>query len=239
MIVSNKLHATEILALGTAATSLWLSGCLCPTCAQAPGAATPATAQAAPATETAAASASAADPQTVIWDGENAANGQSWASCDNEGKCQATLAVANGEGKDGGIGLKFHGEGPGWKGAGWNWHGWYPKNAGTDLSVYDDLKLSVKITAASKDALPDLNGVNIALGCSANEKSSADAPLGKYASNAADGNWHDVTIPLSAFFDGDGKECDARTAWEFRVGSWSQAPVNFDLVVDNITAAKR
>jgi len=47
-----------------------------------------------------------------------------------------------------------------------------------------------------------------------------------------------VKIPLKDFFSGKGAECDARTAWELRVSSWSGSPVNFDLVLDNIKVAK-
>ena len=50
---------------------------------------------------------------------------------------------------------------------------------------------------------------------------------------------HEVSIPLQDFFGGKGAECDAHTAWEFRVGSWSGTPVNFDLVIDNLVVAKK
>lgn len=229
------LATAVLLALGSA------PGCLCPPCA-AGTAAAPSAGTAEPAAAEAAPTASApvaAGNRHVIWDGEEATTGQSWASCDKEGECKSTLMPAPGEGAGGTSGLKLHGEGPGWQGGGWNWFGWYPENAGTDLSGYDDLSFSVKVTAPSKDKSPNAGGISFAFGCSKDKKNSADAALGKYAANAADGLWHDVSIPLKDFFSGKGAECDARTAWELRVSSWSGTPVNFDLVLDNVAVVKK
>lgn len=166
------------------------------------------------------------------------AKGMSWASCDKKDECKATFVPAPGEGAAGTNGLKLHAEGPGWQGGGWNWFGWYPENAGTDLSGYDDLKFSIKVSGA-KDKVPNAGGISLAFGCSKDKKTSADAALGKYAATAADGQWHEVSIPLKDFFEGKGAECDARTAWEIRVSSWSGTPVNFDIVIDDVAVAKK
>ena len=214
------------------------SGCLCPPCEAGPttaaGVAAPSAAAAAPP-----AAAVASGKSEVIWDGDGVAKGQGWASCDKEGACKVTFAPAPGAGASGSNGLKLHGEGEGWQGGGWNWFGWYPENAGTDLSGYDDLKFSVKVTGAAKEKTPNASGINLAFGCSKDKKTSADASLGKYAADGADGQWHEVSIPLKDFFDGKGAECDSRTAWEIRVSSWSGTPVNFDLVIDNVAVAKK
>jgi hypothetical protein len=217
------------------------SGCLCPPCAAGPAtaAAAPAPTAAAPAAAEGTAAPAASGSSEVIWDGDEVTRGQAWASCDKEGKCKATLTAAPGEGAGGTNGMKLHGEGEGWQGGGWNWFGWYPENAGTDLSIYDDLVLSIKVTGAAKDKTPNAGGISFAFGCSKDKKNSADASLGKYAANAADGQWHDVRIPLKDFFAGKGAECDARTAWEFRVSSWSGTAVNFDIVLDNLKVAKK
>jgi len=226
------------LLAGLAAGS---AGCLTPPPAGTAGAAAPAAA--APAGNDMAPAAAAA-PATgngveVIWDGEDVTRGKGWASCDKAAEgCKVALAPTPGEGAGGTSGLKLHAEGPGWQGGGWNWFGWWPENAGTDLTAYDELTFSVKVTAPAKDKAPNAGGINLAFGCSLDKKSSENAPLGKYAANALDGSWHDVKIPLKDFFSGKGAECDAHTAWELRVGSWSGTPVNFDLVLDNIKVAK-
>jgi hypothetical protein len=216
------------------------SGCLMPPPAADPGAAaSPAPAAGGNAAPSAAAAAPTSGNPAVIWDGEDKAAGMSWASCDKEGACKATLAAAPGEGANGSAGLKLHAEGPGWQGGGWNWFGWYPENAGTDISGYDELRFAIKVSGKAKEKTPNAGGISFAFGCSKDKKNSADASLGKYAANAADGQWHDVSIPLQDFFGGKGAECDARTAWEIRVSSWSGTPVDFDLVLDNVTVAKK
>jgi hypothetical protein len=231
---STALLAAVFLTLGGT------PGCLCPPCEAGAVAPTSNALQPAPAAPAPAASTPlAAGQRHVIWDGEEVTAGQSWASCDKEGQCKSTLMPAPGKGAGGTSGLELHGEGPGWQGGGWNWFGWYPENAGTDLTGYDDLSFSVKVTAPSKDKSPSAGGISFAFGCSKDKKNSADASLGKYAPSAADGQWHEVHIPLADFFSGKGAECDARTAWELRVSSWSGTPVTFDLVLDNIVVSKK
>jgi hypothetical protein len=231
-----------VLLAGFVATT-GSAGCLTP---PPPGAASAAAAPAAapaPAANGGMAPAAAA-PTTgngyeVIWDGDDVTRGKGWASCDKAAEgCKVALTPTPGEGASGTSGLKLHGEGPGWQGGGWNWFGWWPENAGTDLSVYDELAFSVKVTAAAKDKAPTPGGINLAFGCSLDKKTSENAALGKYAANALDGSWHEVKIPLKDFFSGKGAECDPHTAWEIRVSSWSGTPVNFDLVLDNIKVAK-
>lgn len=220
---------------------LGAAACLTPPPATPAGAAAPAASApaAAPAAAAPAATPAAANGREVIWDGEEVSRGQGWASCDKQAEgCKSALAPTPGEGANGSSGLKLHGEGPGWQGGGWNWFGWWPENAGTDLTAYDELAFSVKVTAADKAKAPTPGGISLAFGCSLDKKNSSDAALGKYAANALDGAWHDVKIPLKDFFSGKGAECDAHTAWEIRVSSWSGSPVNFDLVLDNITVEK-
>jgi hypothetical protein len=236
---SNEPSGTvcRLIALVSVLTTT-VAGCLCPPCAAGP--ANTAAAPSSPvASTTEASSAVASGGKEVIWDGDDVVRGQSWAGCDKEGKCKATFAAAPGEGAGGTNGMKLHGEGDGWQGGGWNWFGWYPENAGTDLTMYDDLKFSIKISGAAKDKTPSAGGITFAFGCSKDKKDSAAPSLGKYAADAADGQWHEVSIPLKDFFEGKGAECDARTAWEFRVSSWSGTPVNFDIVIDNLTVAKK
>lgn len=246
---SNQEHSGATRRHRVALLAGWLAaaggaGCLTPPPAGAASAAAAPAAAPAPAANAGMAPAAAAAPTTgngyeVIWDGEDVTRGKGWASCDKAAEgCKSVLAPTPGEGASGTSGLKLHGEGPGWQGGGWNWFGWWPENAGTDLSVYDELAFSVKVTAAAKDKAPTAGGINLAFGCSLEKKTSENAALGKYAANALDGSWHDVKIPLKDFFSGKGAECDAHTAWEIRVSSWSGTPVNFDLVLDNIKVEK-
>src|SRR5688572_17048952 len=172
-----RRHFQRSAALGLAAgAASTLTSCLCPPCAQGPAtAAAPSSTEAAPAAAAApAASATVATgAKEVIWDGDDVTRGKSWANCDKAGECKATLAAAPGAGARGTNGLLLHGEGPGWQGGGWNWFGWWPENGGTDLSGYDELVFSVKISAPAKDKAVNASGINLAFGCSLDKKSSA------------------------------------------------------------------
>jgi hypothetical protein len=175
----------------------------------------------------------------VVWNGDDTGgSAKGWADCDKKPECKASLAATPGAGNNGGMGLKFHGEGPGWIGMGWNWFGWYPETAGTDVSGYKSLTFRIRIDGKSKELAPDLSGSSIALGCSKGKKNSADAALSRYARDALDGKWHDVKIPIAHLMKGKGSEFDPKTAWEFRLSIWSGTPRHFDIYIDDIAFEK-
>ena len=76
------------------------------------------------------------------------------------------------------------------------------------------------------------------LGCSGNKNDSATVPVERYAKGFADGKWHKVEIPISAFIKGAGAKFDPRSFWEFRIATWSAAPRHFDIYIDDIAARK-
>jgi hypothetical protein len=175
----------------------------------------------------------------VVWNGEDVGgSAKGWADCDKKPECKATLAPTPGVGHGGTTGLKFHGEGPGWIGMGWNWFGWYPDTAGTDVSGYNSVTFRIRIDAKSKELAPDPSGSAVALGCSKGKKNSGDGTLARYARDALDGQWHAVKIPLAHLMKGKGAEFDPKTAWEFRLSTWSGTPRNFDVYLDDIAFEK-
>jgi hypothetical protein len=221
-----------------AALPLLLGGCVCPPCAA--GAAAPGAAPAAAAAGGGDAAASTPLAEGgMIWNGEGAgAAAKGWADCDKKPDCKATLDPLPGVGKDGSVGLKFVGEGPGFVGFGWNWFGWYPETAGTDVSAQKQLSFWVKIVPASAELAPDLGGVTVSLGCSKDKKNSASVPFSEIAKDALDGQWHKVSVPLAALQKGDGKDLDLKTVWEFRIGTWAASPRKFEIHVDDIAFEK-
>lgn len=210
-----------------------LTGCICPPCAQGAGApAAPGAAGGEPSAEGTASAAPAAGG--VVWDGDSVTgNAQGWADCDQKPDCTGTLEAQPAVGHEGSSGLKFHGEGAGWIGMGWNWFGWYPEDGGTDISGYKNLTLWLKIEGKTKELAPDLGGTSISLG-SSNKKNSANATLNQYGKDALDGQWHKITIPVAELTKGEGKEFDPKRAWELRIGTWSSSPKAFDIYVDRI-----
>jgi len=225
-----SLAVLAVLVLGTA-------GCLCPPC---PGtvAATPANQ---PGGVLAGPAPSAANgTRLVIWDGDGAGAGaQGWESCDKAPNCVAKVGPDSGAGVNGSTGLKLHGEGPGFIGMGWNLFGWYPENAGVDLSPYSHLAFQIRVEAKSADEAPDPGSVGVLLGCSRNKNDSSTVTVERYAKGFEDGKWHKVAIPIATFVKGPGAKFDLGSFWEFRIATWSASPRHFDLFIDDITAEKQ
>jgi hypothetical protein len=176
----------------------------------------------------------------VVWDGDQHANGKGWASCGKKDECTTSVEPAPNEGYSGAA-LKFKAEGSDWIGMGWNWHGWWPENAGSDISGHKELSFRIKVVAANAKEAPDPNSVNVTLACSANgskddtKKDADEAKVADFTTNLLDGEWHEVVVPLATFFSDKGKDFDKKSAWEFRIGTWSQDPRKFEILIDDIT----
>jgi len=239
--MTTKSHCLHAYVWVLAAASLGTAACLCPPC---PSAATGPAAAAAPgavgANAAPAAAPAAAGSRLVVWDGDGeGAGAQGWESCDQKASCKVKVGVESGAGVSGSNALKFHGEGPGWIGMGWNLFGWYPENAGVDLSPYSHLTFQVRVEAKSPQDAPDPGSVVVLLGCSRNKFDSTSVPVEKYAKGFVDGKWHKVAMPISAFVKGSGAKFDLPSFWEFRLSTWSGTPRNFDVYVDEIAAEKQ
>ena len=229
----------SLCATVVALATFGMAGCLCPPCPGAGGAAGP-VAGPAPA-ENAPAGPVATGSRLVIWDGDQAGGGaQGWESCDQKPNCQVKVARDSGSGTNGSTSLKFHGEGSGWIGMGWNLFGWYPENAGVDLGPYTHLTFQIRVDMKSDGATPpDPGAAAVLLGCSANKNAdSADAVIDKFAKGFTDGKWHNVSIPTSTFTKGKGAKFDPHSFWEFRISTWSGVPRTFDIYIDDLAAEK-
>src|SRR5690606_2548697 len=160
-------------ALGVPLLLVFLqSGCLCPPCTVVPGGGNAGT-EGAGDSGGAGKSAASGDSE-MIWDGDTAGGkAQGWADCDDKPNCKTKLAAAAGEGVDGGMAVHFHGEGSKWLGMGWNWFGWWPEDAGTDISPYDTLEFAIRIEVPDPKQAPEPAGMTVALRCSAGQKNSA------------------------------------------------------------------
>ena len=228
MSVNDSLWYKHLL---TAVSLVATFGCVCPPC-EAPGAAGPKAIPVVP-----------VGGKLVIWDGEGGGleGGKSWADCDKKGPpCKATLAPLPKSGRDGKTALRFHADGEGWQGGGWNWFGWWPETAGTDIRPYSHLSLWIKVAAKSPELLPEPGALTFSFGCSHGKKGSSSINFAKYEKNVLDGQWHQMTVPLNDFYVGkEGQEFDPSTAWEFHFNHWAGSPRNFDVLVDDVTLEKK
>lgn len=174
----------------------------------------------------------------VTWDGEKKASGKGWASCSKKGECETSVELDPKGGRQG-AGLKFTASGPDWMGFGWNWYGWYPENAGDNITSYENLSFWIRVEAKDKASGPDPNSVMAWLSCSCkdkkeDERSTAQVKVADYAKDFADGSWHEVVIPLADLFKDKGQSFDKATTWEFDLGTWSDAKREFTVYVDEI-----
>lgn len=233
------LDASVIRFTLCASTLVLAPACLTPPCQCGPGAAAPAAGAPVAASVAPSAAAGAAAPapgdKAIIWDGDdNGLSAKGWQDCDKKPDCKATLAPTPAVGFNNSVGLKAHGEGPGWIGFGWNWFGWYPENGGTDVSGYKYLKLRIRVEAKSPEEAPDPSSMSVSLKCSSNKEKgqSKDVALAKHSKeNLIDGQWHEVSLPLA---DMKKDEFDPKTAWEFVFSTWSPVPRNFNIYLDDI-----
>lgn len=171
----------------------------------------------------------------VVWDGDKVGgSAKEWVKCNMTGACKSTIKPAPGEGVNGTVGLEWHVEGKDWKGFGWNWFGWWPENAGTDVSQYKNLSFWIRVKSAAPEQAPDLKDLKVSLACSTGKRESEQVSLVGSVDNLSDGKWHEIIIPLSEFTKGKGKDFDLTRAWEIRLGEYSMTPRNFEVFIDNI-----
>jgi hypothetical protein len=216
------------LVLGTA-------GCLCPPCPTAAGAA-PVTAGGGLNGPVTVANGS----HQMLWDGEGAGSGaQGWDACADPKTGCSKIGTAPGAGVGGSTAIKMRGDGPGYLGMGWNLFGWYPANAGIDMTPYTHLTFQIRVDAKSADVAPDPGSVGVLLGCSGNKNDSATVTIERYAKGFNDGKWHKVEIPISAFTKGPGAKFDPTSFWEFRITTWSASVRHFDIFLDDIALEKQ
>jgi hypothetical protein len=216
-----------------ALASLGTAGCLCPPCG-------PPAALGTAAGASAAAGPAAVGSRLVFWDGDGeGAGAKEWTTADEKKGVKIKVGPEPGAGINGSTGLKFHGEGSGYIAIGWNLFGWYPVNAGYDLTPYSHFTFQIRVEAKTPEEAPDPGAVSLLLGCSGNNFSSTTVTVEKYAKGFTDGKWHKVSIPISAFTKGAGAKFDPQSFWEFRLGAWSGTPRNFDITIDDIAAEKK
>jgi hypothetical protein len=176
------------------------------------------------------------DEVTLVWDGdEHGGNAKEWANCNIKDACKSALKVTPAVGVNGSVGLEWHVEGKDWKGFGWNWHGFYPDNAGTDISGFKNLRFWIRLKLDDPKKAPELKDLTVALASSNKAKEeSAQVSLIGYLESLTDQEWHEVVIPLGEFTKGKGKGFDLTKAWEFRIGEYAMGERNFTVYVDNI-----
>ena len=161
----------------------------------------------------------------IVWDGETAATGKAWTNPEGT-TCKAQSEQAH----SAPAALEFHPVGKNWAGGGWNWHAWWPKDAGTNITGFKNLVFWVKVAGEK----PDKAGLAVGLASSTpGAKPTGQVPVLRYCPTVFDGNWHEVVIPLADLY-GQKTEFDAKKAWEFNIGVTGGGEFKFNLYFDDI-----
>lgn len=168
----------------------------------------------------------------MIWDGEKFASGLSWVSPTTP---LNFIKAQSEEAHNGNVALEFHGEGSGWIGGGWNWHGWWPADSGDDISDYRNLSFWMKVESPA-DKRPD--GINLSLNCSSSRKATPGVNVLDYCEQLLDGAWHEVIIPLVDMYQGK-TDFDAAKAWELDIDTWSPHDQVYSVFLDEIAFEQR
>ncbi|MGA2066763.1 MAG: SGNH/GDSL hydrolase family protein [Thermoguttaceae bacterium] len=161
----------------------------------------------------------------IVFDGDKQGeNAKGWVAA---GSGKVTVAAQDKEVRTPGRKtVEFHAAGKEWMGCGWNWFGWWPEDAGTDITAYKNLTFWAKLSATKKP------GMLTATLVSPGKKSSQAGNLLTYCPNLPDGKWHQLSIPIKEL---DSKnELDRTKVWEIMLGTWSQDEEDFSLFVDEI-----
>jgi hypothetical protein len=119
-------------------------------------------------------------------------------------------------------------------GGGWNLFGWWPGDAGFDVSGSKFVRFAIRVVASGSNA-PEPLTLSFSLGCSGRKPKCASSSVlvAEYAKgDLFDGGWHEVHAPLDKLSQNE--TFDAKSVWELDWSTWSESEKNFDLYIDDI-----
>jgi hypothetical protein len=171
----------------------------------------------------------------VVWNGDDVnPTSKSWSDCDSK-PCTVVVEPTPKVGSKDSVGLEFRVDtSKGWTGFGWNFTSWYAGGA-ADVTGRKKLKVMLKITAESAEFAPEVGALQIGLRCAKTKQCNRGlGGLMKYDPKVADGEWHDISIPLADMKPEKGSIWDPESVWELTLSQWAPTPKKFVLVVDDI-----
>ena len=172
----------------------------------------------------------------VVWDGDaEVGKGKGWADCDRKPQCKSNLAPQAGAGVKASVGLRLRGEGVGWIGGGWNFFGWWPADAGIDISAHKSFKFAIRIDSKDGSSAPDPRALTVRLKCSSKKEGCESESMNvakQIKGNLYDGAWHVAIFPLADTIKKTG--FDSKKVWELDLDTWSKTNKDFSVYIDDI-----
>jgi hypothetical protein len=166
----------------------------------------------------------------LVWSGANPV-GKTWAKLGPKG----SFNVVEGAGsKPGQSGLVICMDGSGYRGCGLNWKGWYPADAGDDVSQCTSLVFSIRQLSNFPDANLSINLVDNAKHKDGETVCNTMQVLSDGGLKSIDEKWQQVVIPLAGFTNG--KPLQLTKLWGIDFFNDGDKPLEF--AIDNIGFSK-
>lgn len=164
----------------------------------------------------------------LVWNGDEEAKGGGWLWPEQAPMVKPAPAPTSA--RIGKQGLAMHVEGVANVGFGWNWFGWFPKEAASDISSMGSLVLAIRIDGASKPT-----SVRVQVKSNDNQ-GSAEVDLLPLYPTLCDGKWHEVAVPLATLQAGG--KLDATKAWELCLAMSATGMMTCDVSIDEVGFSK-
>jgi hypothetical protein len=171
----------------------------------------------------------------ILWNGDAGTNtklGSGWATCKELTGCTAMVEVHPSAGTDFSRAVHYSVRGSELGALGWAWNGLLTPR-GSDISRFGVLSMRMKVSAETNEPSRLAGSLRISLGGVSN-RFTRSVRAGICAPNFADGQWHDVRIPLKELYLGAGKDFNPAHALTVLFTSVSREPLSYDLYVDDI-----
>src|SRR5262245_20048571 len=127
----------------------------------------------------------------AVWSSESP-SGSFW------GNEERKVIERQGKGKP--ITIRF--DGPGWRGCGLNWKGWFPTDACDDMSNYRSLVFSIRQVTNVADADLTVHLVDNVPRSTKTAVGNGISVLGRGGLSRIDGEWRRIVLPLERFAAG-------------------------------------
>ena len=157
----------------------------------------------------------------TVWSAESPA-GKFWG---NEDRKVIDLEGTGAEGKGKPIAIRF--DGPGWRGCGLNWKGWYPAEACDDVSSYRSLIFTIRQVTSVADADLTVHLVDNIRRGTKNPVGNGVSVLGAGGLSRIDGEWRRVVLPLERF--AAGTDLDLKRLWGINFSDSSGRTMTFQI----------
>jgi len=152
----------------------------------------------------------------TVWSAESP-RGDFWGNEDRK--------VIERQGKGTPITIRF--DGPGWRGCGVNWKGWYPADACDDMSAYRSLVFSIRQVTNVADADLTVHLVDNVPRSTKTAVGNGISVLGRSGLSRIDGEWRHVVLPLEQF--AAGTDLNLKRLWGINFSDSSGRAMTFQI----------